>query len=524
MPHRLPAATFHGANRGRRRRRRIAVLAALAVGGAALLAPKPAEAGSYMVRQCSAGNPGSDAGWERTSEHYRGRNRCGSGGGLQVHHDADAAAHRRYGAWAWRAPAGTTFTSLRINASLTRHAGHRGELWAVPADGPAHRFGREHEAFRVYERRGEFSRFDARLRCARSSGCKRGGDGAQAHVKGVFLRITDRTSPTVTMAGELLGDRVVRGSRPLSLDATDDGGGVRRVWIEANDVPLTGAVRDCQLAGGSATKLVPCPGATTESRTVNTTHPAFVTGPNVVAACAEDLALAGRPNRGCERRRLWVDNVCPASAAGGVNLDAAFAGGGTRAVVRSNRRAMLRGRLTDDVDGPVSGATICVLSRVERDEAPVTIAASERTGADGRYAIEVPAGPNRQVFVHHVGGTEVIARHGLAIRSRVRPTLGVRAPRRARRGDWLRFRGRLPGPACAARLVEVQARLAKRRWQVFRTGRTDGRCRFATRYRLRATTGPTRYRFRARVRRQLGYPYAPGTSAVRTKRVLGPRR
>jgi hypothetical protein len=126
--------------------------------------------------------------------------------------------------------------------------------------------------------------------------------------------------------------------------------------------------------------------------------------------------------------------------------------------------------------------------------------------------------------VHHVNGGAVVARHGLAIRSRVRPSFRVRAPRTARRGDRLRFGGRLPGPACAGRLVEVQARLAKRRWQVFRTARTDQRCRFAARYRLRATTRPTRYRFRARVRRQPDYPYAPGTSAVRAKRVLGSGR
>lgn len=280
---------------------------------------------------------------------------------------------------------------------------------------------------------------------------------------------------------------------------------------------------DCQLSGKSATRLVPCPAASTATPTVATAHSAFVTGANVVAACAEDLAVAGRPNRGCERRRVWVDNLCPASAPAGAVLKAGFGGGSARAVVRSDRRAMLTGRLVDDVGQPVVGATICVLSRVERDQAPVTIAATERTEADGRYAIELPSGASRRIFVHHVHGTQVIARHGLAVSSRVRPTLRLRAPRMARRGDWLRFRGRLPGPACAGRLVEIEARLAKRRWQVFRTARTDRRCRFVARYRLRATTQPTRYRFRARVRRQPGYPFAPGTSRVRTKRVLGPR-
>jgi hypothetical protein len=522
MSDRPPTPTGDGATTSRRRRRVVAV-AALAVGAAALLVPKSAGAGSYMVRQCTATNPGAQASWERTSDHYRNRVRCRSSGGLQVHHEASATAHRHHGAWAWRAPAGTIFTSLRVNASLAHHAGHRGELWAASVGGREHRFGGEHRPrFRVYEQQGELSSLVAKLRCTRPAGCGRAAeDRAHTYVKGVFLRVADRTAPTVrSMSGTLLDDKVVRGRRTLAFAATDRGGGVRRVSIEANGVTLAGAVRDCHLRGRSATRLVPCPGSTTETRTVLTSHPAFATGPNVVAACADDLAFSGRPNRGCERRSVWVDNVCPASGPAGASLDAGFSGG-ELAVVRSDRRAMLTGRLVDDLERPVAGATICVLSRVERDGALVTIAATEPTGTDGRYAIELPSGPSRRVFVHHVHGSEVIARHGLAIRSRVRPALTVRAPRRARRGDWLRFRGRLPGPACAGRLVEVQARLGKRHWQVFRTSRTGDRCRFATRYRLRATTRPTRYRFRARVRRQPGYPYAPGRSAVRTTRVAG---
>jgi hypothetical protein len=515
-------ATREGAVANRRRYRRVAVLAALALGAVALMAPKPAGAGSYMVRQCTASNPGAQASWERTSDRYRNRARCRSGEGLQIHNEANATAHRRYGAWVWRAPAGTIFTALRVNASLTRHSGHRGELWAASVDGRERRFGGDHRGFRTYERRGELSRFAARLRCARPGGCGRAAqDRAHAYVRGAFLRVSDRTAPTVgSISGSLLDDPVVRGVRTLSFAAADQGGGVRRVSVEANGVTLAGAVRECDLRGRSAARLVPCPGSATETRAVATTHPAFATGLNVVAACAEDLAFSGRPNRGCQRRRVWVDNICPASRQPGAVLDAGF-GGGVRAVVRSDRGAMLTGRLVDDVGQPVRGATICVLSQVKRDGALVRLVATEPTGTDGRYAIELPPGPSRRVFVHHVDGAEVIARHGLAIRSRVRPMLTVRAPRRARRGDWLRFRGRLPGPACAGRLVEVQARLGKRRWQVFRTSRTRDRCRFATRYRLRATTRATRYRFRARVRRQPGYPYAPGTSAVRTKRVAG---
>ena len=118
----------------------------------------------------------------------------------------------------------------------------------------------------------------------------------------------------------------------------------------------------------------------------------------------------------------------------------------------------------------------------------------------------------------------MVARHGLGLRSIVRPTLAVKPDRRVRNGDRLRFSGTLPGPACVDRVVKVQARLGKRRWQVFRTDRTDGACGFTARYKLRATRGARRYRFRALVPQQAGYPFERGhsrTVKVRVKRRRG---
>ena len=121
--------------------------------------------------------------------------------------------------------------------------------------------------------------------------------------------------------------------------------------------------------------------------------------------------------------------------------------------------------------------------------------------------------------MHHIAGSTVLARHGLTLRSRVRPTLAVK-PREAANGDRLRFQGALPGPACAQRIVKVQARLGGK-WQVFRTDRTNGRCRYAARYRLHATTADASYRFRTLVPPQVGYPYERGRSTVRRLPVTG---
>ncbi len=81
---------------------------------------------------------------------------------------------------------------VQANASLTRDAGHRGELVAVRADGSESEFGGEHGDFRVHAIAGEFAQFQTWLRCAAASCGVAAGDSAHAYVKGVLLRTEDR--------------------------------------------------------------------------------------------------------------------------------------------------------------------------------------------------------------------------------------------------------------------------------------------------------------------------------------------
>jgi hypothetical protein len=484
--------------------------------------PAPARAGEYVVTQCSTIEPSAgQASWEQSAPGYGHRNRCGSDEGLQAFHDAPETPLWHYGGWVWRAPVGTVFTDVQANASLSSQAGHRGALVATTPAGEAIEFGSEHNDFRVHSVAGEFSQFHAWLRCvAPGPGrpCGRAGsDSAHAYVRGVYLRTSDRAAPAVELTGgSLLEHPVVRGTRGLVFDAADQGSGIRRVWVEANGQPLVIDLRNCALAAGFATALSPCPATSTESAAVPTAASAFATGPNVVSACVEDLALDGAPNRACEQSPVWVDNACPGSAAAGAEaLDAGFAGADS-AVVRSDRGAVIRGRLR----GAGAGATVCALSAVAAAASPIVVAATALTAADGSFAIPLPPGPSRELFVHHAVGDLVLARHGLSLRSSVRASLRVTPRRRLRNGRRLHFAGRLPAPACEDRLVKVQARIGRRRWQVFRTDRSDDGCRFAARYRLRATSGARRYRFRATVPAQAGYPFEPGSSptvSVRTR-------
>ena len=153
--------------RGRRRigRARLAAIAALIAAAALFGFARPARAGNYVVTQCSSITAFAEATFERSSDHYRQRAMCGTDAGLEVYHDADSTSLGRYGAWVWRAPAGTVFTDVQANASLTYQAGHHGELVAITPSGQQVGFGSEHNDFRVHSVHGVFTQFNALLSC-----------------------------------------------------------------------------------------------------------------------------------------------------------------------------------------------------------------------------------------------------------------------------------------------------------------------------------------------------------------------
>jgi hypothetical protein len=86
-------------------------------------------------------------------------------------------------------------------------------------------------------------------------------------------------------------------------------------------------------------------------------------------------------------------------------------------------------------------------------------------------------------------------------------------PRRVLNGQTVTFRGRLatlPVPA-GGKLIELQAYVSGR-WQTFTTTRSDQAGRFQAAYRFQRTRGTQRYRFRARIPSEAGYPFATGAS------------
>ena len=274
--------------------------------------------------------------------------------------------------------------------------------------------------------------------------------------------------------GSLLGDAGgPRGARP-GFDATDAGGGIRKVYVEGNGAIAVTDIRNCAVLAGYATALRPCPAATSESAAVPTAHAAFATGPNTVTACVEDLALDGAANRTCEQRTVWVDNACPGSAVGGgTELSAGFGdgadvghgalgppGGGPRAPRRRRRR---RDRLrADPRRTPTERRSWSAPRRRPAPTAPMRSSCRPDRAATCSSTTPTATGWSP--------ATASSCARSCARRSRSGPTTGCAA------ATGCYFSGELPGPACVDRVVKVQARIGKRRWQVFRTDRTDRGC------------------------------------------------
>ena len=77
--------------------------------------------------------------------------------------------------------------------------------------------------------------------------------------------------------------------------------------------------------------------------------------------------------------------------------------------------------------------------------------------------------------------------------------------------------GRIPP---AGKLIEVQV-FVRGRWRTFATTRSARRGSWHYDYRFDGTRGVQRYRFRARIPQESGYPFATGRSRVTQVRVRG---
>jgi hypothetical protein len=479
-----------------------------------LIAAASAEAGIYKAAQCHPGLGAGhgDVGFRRTAQGYRGRAACAAGGGLRIEHAADRARGGRSGAWVMRTPAGLELLRAGLWVAGQAANGHVPELMVSPPGLAPRRFGHAVGRFHRARYEGDASRIEARLRCVRNAGC---GPGRKARlaVRRLVVRLVDTHAPHIGLQGPLAGGTTQRGGSALEALVGDSGAGVRSVVVEVNGEPVATTGFRCALRRGVAIRLRPCPAHDVAVVTARTAAHPFRQGPNTLRACVLDFTRKARANHACETRRVRVDNACPVS---GERLNANL----RTSVHRRDGRLRLRGRLLGESGGGISGAEVCIATRVRLPNATERVVATPTTAGGGRFSAMLPAGPNRQLRVAYWPNAERVVERYSRLRAKARPRVRVRPRRTLRNGERAQFRVTLPGPARAHRRLTLKVRSAGR-WLPLKQGRTNRHGRWSTSYRFRSTTGKRTYRFAVFVPRQAGYPYMRGRSAVRRVRVVG---
>ena len=189
--------------------------------------------------------------------------------------------------------------------------------------------------------------------------------------------------------------------------------------------------------------------------------------------------------------------------------------------------ARLRGRLTGDGGRGVAGRMVVVTQRPGSGSRSGRSVRLLRTGTEGGFSMNLPAGVSRRVTIGFSGDRRNSASSAGTLRLGVRGSLTFSArPLRLKTGQRVRFRGRVrPGAArhpsrgsvVAIRYFERSARS----WRPVLVTRTDRFGRYRAAYRFRYITGRARIRLRASLLPSQNFPYLPADSRPVTVRVHG---
>jgi hypothetical protein len=190
-------------------------------------------------------------------------------------------------------------------------------------------------------------------------------------------------------------------------------------------------------------------------------------------------------------------------------------------VARYGRAIRLSGLLANADGQPIEGATIEAFEqRPGGGAVPVGLAT---TGTQGKFHYTVKAVRNRALLFRY-GGSRRIGSATTDFTLFVPADAFMRADRsQLLNGQQVLFTGRVltrPLPT-AGKLVEMQAHF-RGRWRTFSTVRTGAGGRWRFPYRFGGTAGRVKYRFRARLPTEGGYPFINGNSRVVEVLVLGP--
>jgi hypothetical protein len=509
----------------------IAIAAALVC--AAVLLPATALAGPsrYVYEMCDSALPGGGVEGIVYGPNPQGlfssENTCAQPGGALILRQNEIVQGGG-GATDWAVPIspppGGTLESITITAAACGVS--EPSIWSLgwiapPTSWPVPSCGQDVRSFRLVN---AFKAFFVELKCVDYSQQDRCNAGPWVLAHYFATTVLDATAPTLGQpGGSMLSEGVKRGRQTIGVGAEDVGGGLSSISVYVNGLPAAPPKAfDCNLAsthnasvyGTVATQIAPCPSKGEANWTIDTGTYPFRDGANSVRVCASDFSTLSDPNTTCTPpQTVAVDNSCSESAvAGGEVLSAQFeSSNAEEATVGYGKPATVTGRLANDAGDPVRGANLCIKMQTIGIDGQAATVGSAATDANGHYRYEVAPGPNREIVVGYRHDSSQVARD-VRYYAHARPQLKL-APPVLQNGQRVRLWGRLPGPAPGRRVVVLQANApGSKRWITFRKATSDPLGAFRSGYRFSSTTRRTRYRFRAIVPRQAGYPWLEGTS------------
>jgi hypothetical protein len=366
-----------------------------------------------------------------------------------------------------------------------------------------------------------------------------------AHFIVLFARfdVDDSSPPVGGLTGSGTDAQAWSGVVRFALNAADVGAGLYRAVVEVDGadalpVAVGEASPYCHDIGPSASvnefaAAQPCP-LRIDGGALDVDTAKLPQGRHAVRVLLEDAAGNRTPVFGPVVRSIATTGaIGPGSdpaLRGAANGDGAsdqarlsahwgVRGSRTRLVSGFGRAHVVRGRLTAQDGAPIANAAIDLVSRTTAVNARELVKrAGPRTASDGSWRLKLPREVSSRYlnfrYRSHVGDTIPTATATVHLRVRAGLRLAIH-PRHARRGQAIRFAGRLLGAPLprGGKQIVLMARASRGAWVRFNVVRTDREGRFRTIYRFQQP-GITTYRFRALSLAEAAYPYAAGGSNV----------
>jgi hypothetical protein len=381
-------------------------------------------------------------------------------------------------------------------------------------------------------------RFTCLDQCATFSGAS-----LYFYVRPTRFDVEEGSAPTGGLLGPATDAQTWSGIMHFALNAADIGGGLFRAAVEVDGadgltLPLGDPASLCRDIGPRAdvnefAAAQPCP-LRIDDGSIDVDTSKLPQGQHTVRVLLEDAAGNRTAIFGPVVRTIAAngavgpgsDPVLRGAANGaGASDDAVLSahwgkrGSRTRLVSPFGRAHVVRGRLRTRDGKAIGGAAIDVVSRTTavgaRELAKRNV---PRTRADGSWFLVLPRSVSSRdvTFRYHSHLNDTVASASASVRLRVRAGLRLTIhPRIARRGQRIRFKGRLLGGPLprGGKQIVLMARASRGGWVRFNVVRSGKGGRFTATYRFQQP-GSAHYRFRALSLAEAAYPYLAGGSNV----------